>query len=170
MMQAELLDRLGVDFEVWAHTASDVKDGAEVEVDAPHGRGLHTELNLEMYPIKLVTDRWNDAAKEKLQRLTPHDVNLDGHTVEFYRKRLDMSAATDRILMYYTDGDMPYFNYSEELHILKRELQMLRKNGHHVVGVGFQTDSPKAHGLPTVRVDTQEDIGRVVEALKKLLM
>jgi hypothetical protein len=160
--QAELLSRIGVEFEVWAHSC-DVTQ--QKNPDSTYGVFIETQL----FPIKMVNERWDSAPKKKMADLRPVSANLDGHTMEFYRKRLDASRATDRVLMYYTDGDMPYENYTEELHILKRELRLCAQRNYEVVGVGVQTDSPKAHGLDTVRLDTLDDTHRVVEELHKRL-
>jgi hypothetical protein len=158
--QAELLSRVGVDFEIWAHTADQMRE------DAPGGdRWMLTDV----YRIKSVNERWNSETKERLSKLQPSGYNLDGHTFEFYRKRLDKSRATDRLLMYYTDGDMPYANFKEELRILQRELRICKRRGYEVVGVGFQTDSPKAHGLDTVRIDGIQDVPKVVDELYRRL-
>jgi hypothetical protein len=161
MAQAELLARLGVPFEVWAHSC----DGNGIDKENQFGQWLETQV----YRIKSSEQRWDTAARDRLESIVPWQANLDGHTMEFYRKRLDQSNATDKVLMYYTDGDMPYVNYSEELHILKRELRECERRGYTVVGVAFQTDSPKGHGLPTVRIDDGDDIPTVVEELRKRL-
>lgn len=162
MAQAELLSRIGIPFEVWAHTC--FVNG----IDAPettYGQWLENQ----MYKVKTIDERWDTKTKKRLESIVPSAANLDGHTMEFYRKRLDKSRATDKVLMYYTDGDMPYENYREELRILKRELRECATRGYEVVGVGFETDSPNKHGLDTVRIDGIEDVPKVVRELHKRL-
>ena len=160
--QAELLSRIGVSFEVWAHTCN--TNGIESE-NSSYGMWLETQL----YKIKGENDRWDAASKGRLESLVPTAANLDGHTMEFYRKRLDSIRATDKLIMYYTDGDMPLENYREELRILKRELAICKRNGYEVVGIAFETDSPSSHGLPTVRIDGIDDVPKVVQELHKRL-
>lgn len=160
--QAELLDRIGVSFEVWGHTGSlSVVGGSESD----YGRYLSCDL----YKVKGADERWNAQTKERLEALTPGQANLDGHTMEFYRKRLDSSRATDKLMMYYTDGHMPAENGAEEKVILERELRECKKRGYEVVGVGVGTDSPKKYGMDTVIINSVRDVPEVVKELHKRL-
>jgi hypothetical protein len=154
LAQAELCNRLGVSFEVYAHTAS------------YNGAGGY---KMELYVVKAADQAWDDAARERLQRLTSTGGNLDGHTLEFYRKAAEASRATDKIICYYTDGEMPATNYEEELEILQREIGTCKQKGYTLIGVGAQTDSPTQHGLDTVQVDGAADIGNVIGHLEKYL-
>lgn len=152
--QAELCSRLGIDFAVYAHT----------------GSGFSGDFWLDIYRIKERHEPCDIKTRERLHQIGPDSGNLDGHTLEYYRKRLDESDATDKIIMYYTDGKMPAANYDEELEILQRELQVCRAKKYTVMGVGIRTDSPIRHGLDTVQVDGDEDISRVVKHLEKRLL
>lgn len=154
--QAELCSRLGIDFAIYGHTGS--------------SEGWMSDFYLDIYRVKERHEPWDTSTRERLHQLGPDNVNLDGHTLEYYRKRLDESDATDKIIMYYTDGKMPAANYEEELEILQRELQICRAKKYTVMGVGIRTDSPVRHGLDTVQVDGDEDISRVVKHLEKRLL
>ncbi len=157
MAQAELLHRVGVPFAVYAHSAN----YSEAHPDF---------LDCDLYQIKGPSEPWSDKTRQRVSSLMPVNGALDGHTMEFYRKVLDKQTATDKVILYYTDGEMPAANYTEELEILRREINLCRRKGYTVAGVGVHTDSPKAHGLETVQIDRLEDLPRVVTFLKDRLI
>lgn len=146
--QGELLHRLGVRFSMYAHTGDD---------------------RVLIHEVKGPTEPWGDTAKRNLGRLGRYAANLDGHTLEFYRKVLDAQPESEKVILYYTDGAMPAENYSEELEILQREIAICRQRGYVLLGVGVNTSSPEAHGLETVRLDSAGDIGRVLDRLRSKL-
>ena len=160
MAQAELCHRLGVDFAVYAHNAFIEKD--------ENDKRIHNFV-MGVYHIKDFNEPWNDAAKAGLDNICGLNGNLDGHAVEYFRKRLDEVEATDKIIMYYTDGKMPAANAKEELVILQRELKTITRLGYVMLGVGIRTDSPTRHGLDTVQVDDDADLVKVVTHLGKRL-
>ena len=145
--QAELCHRMGIKFAVYFHT------------------GTLDELTI--HEVKSFDQPWNDAAKVGMTSKRPAQANLDGHTLEFYRKALDKVQATDKVLMYYSDGAMPAENYHEELSILKREIKTCEKKGYILMAVGVNTDDPKEYGMDTVRCDSAQDIPNVVRHLGK---
>lgn len=152
--QAELCNRLGVRFAVYAHSGDHGDKG----------------MTLDMYEVKSPDQPWDTKARERLTGLGPAAYNLDGHTMEFYRKVMDSQPETDKVMMYYTDGAMPLENYEEELYILQREIDLCRRVGYTVVGVGIRNDDPKKHGLDTIRVDRIEDLPKLVEGLRSRLI
>lgn len=158
--QAELLDRVGIKFAVYAHSGSPLSSG---------GRGSRS-LWVDQYEIKGPDQAWNDEAKQALHDIGPSAANLDGHTIEFARKLLDTRTETTKIMLYYSDGAMPLENHNEELEILKREIALCKSKGYVLLGVGVQTDSPRRHGLDTVQIDNSGDVGRVVEHLERVLV
>lgn len=160
MAQATLLDRLGIPFSIYAHTGD--------HHDPFSGRAAGVDLDI--YHIKGPNDPWNPEVQERLLRIGPSSFNLDGHTLEYYRKRLDEQTATNKILLYYTDGKMPAENYDEELEILQREIRYCRAKNYTLLGVGIRTDSPVRHGLDTVQVDEDADLIKVVQHLEKRLV
>lgn len=160
--QAELCHRMGIDFEVWAHTA-DTYDG-------PLAKGNDEDAYvMQMHRVKSWTDPWNQKTQEGLAWLHSVSTNLDGHTLEFYRKRLMLSKATTKILLYYTDGAMPAANYEDELEVLKREVDLYKRMGIIMLGVGVGTDSPRRWGMDTVRINNKGDIIKVVKHLEGCL-
>jgi hypothetical protein len=161
MAQAELCQRAGVKFAVYAHTFND-RHGKPYEIPGQ-------PVVLDIYEIKTADEPWDDQRRNRLATIGPDGGNLDGHTLEFYRKRLDEVQATDKIILYYTDGRMPASNYDEELEILQREIRTCKMKGYTLLGVGIRTDSPIRHGLDTVRVDNDENIKDVVAHLEKRL-
>jgi hypothetical protein len=160
LAQAELCNRTKVKFSVWAHSA---KLNGEWRMRGPHA------FTLDMYQIKSWDQPWDTSTKRVLETLASDSDNLDGHSMEFYRKELDKVDATDKILMYYTDGKMPAANADEELEVLQRELRTCKQKGYIVPGVGIRTDSPTQHGLDTVQVDDDADLIKVVHHLEKLM-
>lgn len=147
--KAELCSRMGVKFAVYAHTGEH-SDVAIYEVKAPH-------------------ERWDKETRERLAALCSTHANLDGHTLEFYRKVTERQDATDKIILYYTDGAMPLANYEEELEILQHNILICKRQGIAIVGVGIQNDDPTEHGLDTIRLDVIEDVPKVVQELEKRL-
>lgn len=162
--QAELLHRMGIAFEVWAHTAEVGR--AYLKARRKGDDDVEPDFEMVMNQIKSWTDPWNQQHQEGLAWLHAVETNLDGHNLEFLRKRLMMTDATDKILLYYTDGEMPAANYEDELEVLKRELDLYKRLGILIVGVGVGTDSPREYGLDTVRIDNKGDIGKVVKHLE----
>lgn len=157
--QADLLTRMGISFAIYAYSGyhggfSDYSGG----------------LYLDIYHVKAANEPWNTVTQERLQALGPDGGNLDGHNLEYLRKVCDQSNATDKIIMYFSDGKMPATNYGEELEILQRELVLCKKKGYTVAGVGVRTDSPSRHGLPTVQINDKSEVMLVVRHLQKMLL
>lgn len=125
---------------------------------------------VEMYKIKGFTQRWGPEEKMLLRRLTASSANLDGHTLEFYRKQIEGVNATSKTILYFTDGAMPLANFDEELEILQREIKYCKQRGINLVGIGVGTDSPTRHGLDTIRCDRVEDIPAMITQLKSRLI
>lgn len=162
--QTEMLSRIGtgVTFEVWAHTAGygghpDNRDATDVT-----DRGW-------ILSIKKPTDSWDKKAKVKLASLEPSAGNVDGHTLQFYRKQAERSNAAGKIICYYTDGAMPAMNFHEELEVLKAEIKVCKDKGFNLLAVGIETDSPEEHGFDTVKVDSDDDLIKVVRQLKRAI-
>jgi hypothetical protein len=161
--QAELCHRMGIEFEIWAHTAAYDRETRRRIIN---GEDIDPAFDMVMNRVKGWKDPWNLPQQEGLAWLHAVETNLDGHNLEFLRKRLMQSTATDKILLYYTDGEMPAANYDDELEVFKREIELYARLGIVLVGVGVGTDSPKRWGLPTVRIDKKGDIGKVVKHLE----
>lgn len=156
--QATLLARMGVPFAIYAHTGN-----------YHDGRSTSLGLDLEVYHLKDANEPWSDKTQERLEAIGPSSANLDGHALEFLRKAADKSNATDKIIMYYSDGKMPAENHDEELAILTHEIAQCRHKGYTLLGVGIRTDSPARHGLDTVEVHEDSDLAKVVDHLGKRL-
>ena len=151
--QCELLNRMGIPFALYGHSA-------DMAV------GVKDHLDVVIAEIKAPRGPWDAEAKRRLGALDSYGGNLDGHTLEFYRKVLDSRTETDKVLLYYTDGAMPASNYDEELDILKREIKTCNRSGYVLLGCGIGTDSPAKHGLDTVQIDTVADIEKAVRHLE----
>lgn len=158
-----LLDRVGVPWAGYAHTA----------LHTPLNRVSRNRLDGEYYlyilPFKEANEPWTAKTQERLVAVQALNENLDGHTLEFYRKQVERMQATDRIIIYTTDGAMPAANYEEEEEILRRETARCAKENITLMGVGINTDSPSRFGMDTVRVDSDADIIKVVMHLEQVL-
>lgn len=159
MAQAKLLSRMGIQFSIYAHSGGwhDMSD-------------MGVGMDLDIYLVKGPDEPFTTKIEERLTSLGPDSGNLDGHTLEYYRKVLDKVEATDKIILYYTDGKMPASNHDEELEILQREIRTCKRKGYTLLGVGINTDSPTQHGLETVQVDGEEDVVKVVKHIEKRLL
>lgn len=155
LAMADVCNRLGISFEIWAHCTEYSGDDDD---DAP-----------SLYEIKGTKQPWSPATQDRLRLLNSTGANLDGHTLQFYRKRAEAVQATDRIVMYYTDGAMPATNYDEELQVLQSEIKYCNKNNITLMAVGMGVDTPKEHGFDTFQVDDAGDYRKVVEHLGKRL-
>jgi len=155
---SELCHRTGVRNAIYGHTGSLAGD--------VYRYGDYV-LNLDIFEVKAEHELWGSEIQKRLAALSPASANLDGHTLEFYRKRCEESRATDKIIVYFTDGLMPCENHDEELVILQREIKICQRLGITLLGVGVGTDSPSRHGLDTVRLDSMADLPKVVAHLGK---
>ena len=154
MAQAELCYRADVNFALWCHTTDNTfnRDGT---------------ITMDMYKIKDFNESWSSPVKERLAKIGSAAGNLDGHSIEYYRREVEKQDATDKIILYYSDGKMPAANYEEELEILQREIKYCRARGIALMGVGIRTDSPARHGLDTFQVNSDNDLIGVTRHLEK---
>lgn len=157
MAQAELCKRMGVQFAIYAHSGN---------LHSPLS-GRSNGFDLDVYLVKEPNEPWSDEVQKRLMDLGPDSANLDGHFLEYLMRKADAHRATDKIILYYSDGKMPAENHDEELEILQREIRKAAMKKITLLGVGIRTDSPARHGLDTVQVDTDEDIVKVVRHLEK---
>lgn len=178
--QATLLSRLGIPFAVAGHTGSnyDLEQtycveagiGAKLMAETGRLRGSYATIQL----VKNFAEPWDEAARSGVAAFHASHQNLDGLTMRTYIDMLCTQRATDRILLYYTDGEMPAEDRTNQRVILeaqcRRAKAMAELPDHrlHVVGVGVGTDSPKQYGLDTIRVDeddAESGVRKVVEGL-----
>jgi nitric oxide reductase activation protein len=162
MAQGDILHRVGVPFIMLGHSAA----RAQIKNFSGYSSGDYWTYALM---IKDLAEGWGPTTKNRLAALGPIAENLDGHTLEYCRKLADKSNATDVVIIYYTDGEMPAANATEEREVLVREVKTCKRKGYHLLGVGINTDSPKRYGMNTVRVESDADIKLVVEQLEKEL-
>lgn len=168
LAQAEMCHRMGLDFEVWFHTADEYKELHSL----PNGLSPdpYEAWTQDMYRVKEWREPWNDKAREGIAWMRPVYTNLDGHNLEFLRKRLAQSQATTKVLLYYTDGQMPAANRADELETLKREVDNYKRAGIVMLGVGVGTTSPAKWGMDTVRIDNKGDVSKVIKHLERRLI
>lgn len=147
--KAELLHLLGVRFAVYAHTGS--------------------SRHIEMYEVKGPNEPWSDVQRRRLSALQPSGGNYDGHTLEFYRKITERQRATEKVIMYYTDGELN--DIGEEFDIFTDNVRICQRQAITVVGVEIGTEAgfTEKVGLDSIRLDGVEDVPRVVDYLRKRL-
>lgn len=149
ILQGAMLSRLGISFEMWAHSSGN--------------KYLH------MYKLKEADQPWTSETERQIGELSSDLGNLDGHALEFLRRQADKSPAKTKIILYTSDGAMPAENKDEELDVLQREIKTCRKRGYVLLGVGIRCNSPQRHGLETTQVDSRQDLAKVIEELRKRL-
>ena len=152
----EMLTGVGVKFAMYAHSGRYAKGASEVHV-------THKV-------IKTPDEPWTSETKDRLQYVGREDTgNFDGHSLEQYRKITEARRETDKMILYVTDGAMPMSNYTEELEVLQRELVICRQRKINLFGVGYQTDSPKGHGMDTVVIESGQDLPGLIAGLRQRL-
>jgi hypothetical protein len=161
--QAELLASVKVTFSIVAHSAGGVKtmqaDGSMVD-----------QTQLLMFVVKDFDQPYDTGAKERLFNLPSTGYNLDGHAFEYMRKLLQKKKATDKLLIYYSDGAMPRSNYREELALMLHEIEELKRLGIKLTTVGVENDEPaRKYGLDMTLYESHSDIIRVVDAIADAL-
>lgn len=158
LVMADALNGLpGVKFAVWGHSAN-YTENAMLTYD-------FSEMYTDIYVAKEWSEPWTGSARKAVTSFGPDAGNCDGHTLEFYRKQLEARRETDKILFYFTDGQMPLENYQEELEVLQENIKLCERSGIQLIGVGINTDSPKKHGLDTVIVNGPSDVHLVCDKL-----
>lgn len=171
--QADLMWRIGVKFQVLAHSGYDVA-GLHQARHAFYGHKAPTQLAdtdewgtsgevLVMVTVKDWNEPWGEVQRDRLKNLPSTGYNLDGHAFEYCRKQLQGRPETDRLLMYYSDGQMPAKNFGEELHVLEREMQLMEKLHIALAAVGIQDNGPARYGIPMVQYNEKSDIHKVVD-------
>jgi len=86
MAQADLLNRMGIPFAIYGHSGN---------YHSPND-GRAEGLDLDVYLIKDEREPWDSKTRVRLEKIGPDSANLDGHAMEYLRKRLDESNATDK--------------------------------------------------------------------------
>ena len=151
---SDLLNKVGVDFSIFAHTTSHYNNGLAQYIIA----------------IKDVNDRWDNASKDRCLSLVPLGGSLDGHNFEFYRKKLQASKANRKLMIYFTDGQIPATRRQDEIPVLQREIKTLKKLGIATLGVGIYTDAPKEVGMDTVLLRDHTDMSTVLKEVEKRII
>ena len=116
--------------------------------------------------IKSPEEPWTDECKQRVNALGRDNCcNFDGHTLEQYRKVIQTRRESDKMLLYFTDGEMPMMNYTEEREILEKEIAILKTMRVNLFGVGFQTTSPSQYGMDTIEVQDDRDLATLTHGL-----
>jgi len=153
---ADLLKALGIKFAIHGHSGQ-----------IPKGYSGYNDDPKEMVliEVKRPEDQWDADAKLRCMGLTGFGANLDGHTLEWHRRLCLQQRAESKLIMYFTDGDMPAWNFDEEKDVLMENLRKCQRQGVTVVGVGVGTTSPKQYGLDCIRYDHLGDLPALIKGL-----
>ena len=155
-----LLHRVGVDFSMYGHTT-----GAYLRF----GSGSSGTMQSIM-AFKTVNQPWTQQKAKDLLSTTSVAGSLDGHNFEFYRKVLQRSRANRKLLIYFTDGQIPATNRSEEVPIVQREIRNFRRYGISVLVVAMETDRPKEVGMDTILVKKSTDLRTVLKEIERRII
>jgi len=154
---AEVMARLDVGFSVYGHSGR-------------RRRGYGTgEFTMDLLELKAPGARWDATAKQAVRALQPQLYNLDGHTMQEYRKIVEGQRVTRKVIIYLTDGEMPAANRNDELPVLKSEILRCRESGISLIGIGVETDSPKEHGLDTLILNSIDDLPKLIAGIGERL-
>ena len=151
-----MLNGAGVKFAMYGHggTGKEYSDPANGDWSVRH------------LIIKGPDEPWTEECKSRANALgRDNTCNFDGHTLEQYRKVLQTRRETDKMLLYFTDGEMPMMNYDEEKEVLEREITILRQLRVNLFGVGYRTTSPKKYGMDTIEVQDDRDLPALTHGL-----
>jgi hypothetical protein len=154
LAMSELLNRLGVSFAVYGHSGgmSAVCENA---------------ASVDIVCIKEPHEPWSDKTRTRLTEVGAFGSNIDGQTVEFYRKVMDRQQATDKMLMFFTDGQLNLAVGDEQHDIILRELKIMDRQQYTMVGIEVNTESHMQDvGIDTVTCNSDQDIIKLVDELK----
>ncbi len=191
--QAELLHQARIPFAILGHSgesrsSSKLHDLTESDWDTLAAqpdmrvdrRSVSISNTCDLYLAKGFEEKWDTKAKHALFGLHVSHQNLDGQTMRAYIRMLASQRATDRILLYYTDGAMPAEDSARQQPILKRECSKANawaKRQHdrlRVIGIAYGCDDPKKYGLDTIEVDSglgvKEQVRLVVDGLAERII
>lgn len=143
-----MCQRVGVEVAIYAHTTT----GTD---------------SIDLYQVKRADAPWRPGIGRTLRNLDIGATNFDGSTMTVYRRLLAARPATRKVLLYFTDGEIPGTGGASEEQIMRDEVHACRRAGITLLGVGAQTMSPEEFGIPTVSLDSQQDVGKVLEFLSK---
>ena len=142
---AQMCNRVGVEVGLYAHTS---------EYD-----------DVAIYEMKAPTAPWKPEVERQLWSLGIGESNADGTILTVYRRQLQRSAATHKILLYFTDGVIPGYGGNDQEQTMRDEVEECRRAGITLLGVGVGTNSPEAFGIETVRLDGDQDLKNVLAIL-----
>lgn len=163
---SDVFARLGVTFGLYAHTGLWHDFSLSGGYPSPRTDSM---VDVDIFELKAPAEPWATQQKGRLARLTSGAFNIDGHTLEFYRKVAEARPEEVRMIFYLTDGSMPAENYNEEKAILIRETAKCRQLGIPLIGLGLGTDSPTEYGMDTIIFDSSSDLPRVISEVEKRL-
>lgn len=153
---ASLFHKTGVNFGMYAHTFNyDQHDDGYLQ---------------QMIECKALNKPWDDKAQQMLKDLRDSGGSLDGHNLEFYRKKLERSRANKKMIIYFTDGKIPEQNTEEEEALILREIENCKRLGISVLCVGMMTDSPKKFGFDTVLMKDSADMKFLLSEIEKRIL
>jgi hypothetical protein len=156
----QMLQQLGVKFVMEAHTST-----AETFYDSSGGRQYRRVLI--HCPVKAETEVWDARTLRKLEQMYGQGGNMDGHSLERYRKLLDANRATDKLLMYFTDGEM--HGSGEEGEVMQRNIELCLQRRYNLLAIAYKNDSPKDFGFDCVTYKDGRDVATIVAGLDRHL-
>lgn len=149
-LTGNILNACGIPFSMFIHNTSNTGGVSQV-----------------VSTVKDINDQWDTNSKKILKLYTAGGGSLDGHNLQIYRKKLQKSKAKRKVLIYFTDGDIPATITDIEEPLVTIEVKKLKDAGIVMLGVGLRTDSPKRVGMDTIVVKSSSEISTVLKEIEK---
>ena len=135
-MQATLLDKLGIPFEVLGFSTKASGGGYQ-----PNGRWDYRYL-VQHDVFKSFDEGWTPEQRAKVMSISINDSNLDGLALSWAWDRLRVRKEKVKILMTYSDGQ-PNPDTSNQIAIMKHVIRKMTQQGAIAIGVGILSHAPE---------------------------
>lgn len=132
-MQASLLDKLGIPFEILGFSTK-----------ASYGGYPYYDYKylVQHDVFKSFDEGWTPEQRAKVMSITTNDSNLDGLALSWAWDRMQKRHEKVKILMTYSDGQ-PNPDTSNQINIMKHIIRKMTQQGAIAIGVGVLSHAPE---------------------------
>lgn len=155
-MQATLLDKLGIPFEVLGFSTRADNGGWQANLNRWDYRYL-----VQHDVFKGFDEGWTPEQRAKVMSISTNDSNLDGLALSWAWDRLSRRKEHVKILMTYSDGQ-PNPDTDNQIKIMKHVLKKMMLSGAVAIGVGIQSHAPEQLYPKSVYCDDVRTLPRLV--------
>ena len=134
---AEVLERLGIKFEILGHTTA----CGSLFLDNTAKNQFSRSLPMKIFEHKNFNENYQ-SEKYRLGSMYSHSCNIDGEALLTTFKRAMEQKSNRHIIMVLSDGEPSGASYGGREH-LKKVVQFCRNNGAEVYGFGIGTKTPE---------------------------